>query len=70
MSEKDIDQEVEAIRTISSALQPLDDLGKQRVIDYLSNDWAIITYEPFRPQSLSRGDFSRTSLTESLTFVS
>ena len=35
MSEKDIDKEVEAIRTVSLALQPLDDLGKQRVIDYV-----------------------------------
>ena len=31
MPENEVDQEVEAIRAISLALQPLDDLCKQRV---------------------------------------
>jgi hypothetical protein len=49
MSEKDIDQEVEAIRTISSALQPLDDLGKQRVIDYVLKRFGLMASQPIQP---------------------
>lgn len=48
MSEKDFDQEVEAIRTISSALQPLDDMGKQRVIDYVLKRFGLDASHPLQ----------------------
>jgi hypothetical protein len=48
MSEKDIDQEVEAIRTISSVLKPLDDLGKQRVIDYVLKLFGLMASQPIQ----------------------
>jgi hypothetical protein len=49
MSEKDIDQEVEAIRTISSVLQSLDDLGKQRVIDYVLKRFGLMASQSIQP---------------------
>jgi hypothetical protein len=49
MSEKDIDREVEAIRTISSALLPLDELGKQRVIDYVLKRFGLWASQSIRP---------------------
>ena len=51
MPEKDIDQEVEAIRTISSALQPLDDSGKQRVIEYVVKRFAL---QPAKPPTIAK----------------
>jgi hypothetical protein len=70
MSEKDIDQEVEAIRTISSALQPLDDLGKQRVIDYVLKRFGLMASQLIQSTqgpsiSKSAQDFlAETSLSE------
>jgi hypothetical protein len=58
MSEKDIDKEVEAIRTVSSALQPLDDLAKQRVIDYVLKRFGLFTSQPTR-------SFQATSISKS-----
>ena len=70
MSEKDIDKEVEAIRTVSSALQPLDDLGKQRVIDYVLKRFGIMASQfipPIQAPSIPKSaqDFlAETSLSE------
>jgi len=49
MPEKDLDQEVEAIRTISSVLQPLDNSGKQRVIDYVLKRFGLMASQPIQP---------------------
>lgn len=46
MPEKDIDQEVEAIRTISSALQSLDDSTRQRVMDYVLRRFSLSSTRP------------------------
>ena len=74
MSEKDIDKEVEAIRTVSSALQPLDDLGKQRVIDYVVKRFGLTASQltppivPSIPKSAQ--DFlAETSLSEKITHI-
>jgi len=70
MSEKDIDKEVEAIRTVSSALQPLDDLGKQRVIDYVLKRFGLMASQlmpPIQVPSIPKSaqDFlAETSLSE------
>ena len=70
MSEKDIDKEVEAIRTVSSALQPLDDLGKQMVMDYVLKRFGLFIGQPmqsFQASSISKSaqDFlAETSLSE------
>lgn len=49
MPEKDIDPEVEATRTISSALQPLDDSGKQRVMEYVLKRFALSGSHSLQP---------------------
>jgi len=75
MSEKDVDKEVEAIRTVSSALQPLDDLGKQRVIDYVVKRFSLTPSQfipsiqaPSIPKSAQ--DFlAETSLSEKITHI-
>ncbi len=57
MPDKDVDQEVEAIRIISSALQPLDDSGKQRVIEYVLKRFALGTRQALpsaQPPSISK----------------
>lgn len=41
MSDKEVDQEVEAIRSISVALQPLDEAAKQRVIEYVIKRFSL-----------------------------
>jgi hypothetical protein len=70
MSEKDIDKEVEAIRTVSSALQPLDDLGKQRVIDYVLKRFGLMASQlkpPIQAPSIPKSaqDFlAETSLSK------
>jgi len=75
MSEKDIDKEVEAIRTVSSALEPLDDLGKQRVINYVLKRIGLIESEfipSIKPTSFlkSAQDFlAETSLSEKITHI-
>jgi hypothetical protein len=75
MSEKDIDKEVEAIRTVSSALQPLDDFGKQRVIDYVLKRFGLTTGQlipPIQAPSIRKSaqDFlAETSLSEKITHI-
>lgn len=70
MSEKDIDKEVEAIRTVSSALQPLDDLVKQRVIDYVLKRFGLLASQPvqsIQPISIPKSAqdlLAETSLSE------
>jgi len=71
MSEKDIDQEVEAIRTISSALQPLDDLGKQRVIDYVVKRFGLLASQPIAPSiSKSAQDLLAETSLSKITHIS
>ncbi len=41
MTDKEVDQEVEAIRTISAALHPLDEAAKQRVMDYVIKRYSL-----------------------------
>jgi hypothetical protein len=75
MSEKNIDKEVEAIRTVSSALQPLDDLGKQRVIDYVIKRFGLMPGQlipPIQVSSIPKSaqDFlAETSLSEKITHI-
>jgi len=70
MPEKDIDQEIEAIRTISSVLQSLDDLGKQRVIDYVVKRFGIMAgqaMQSVQPPSILKSAqdlLAETSLSE------
>jgi len=74
MPDKDIDQEVEAIRTISSALQPLDDHGKQRVIEYVLKRFSLSGSQTLTPSqsptiSKSAQDFLAESSFSEVTHI-
>lgn len=58
MSEEEPDKEVEAIRTISTALQPLDDSAKQRVIEYVLKRFSLRS--ELLPQSTSPHPVSKS----------
>lgn len=74
MSEKDIDKEVEAIRTVSSALEPLDDLVRQRVIDYVLKRFGLLATQlapPIQAPSIPKSaqDFLAETSLSTITHI-